>query len=180
LITRTDTSHPRSINQYHPKGEDDPIGDGPELAAFRAAVSIALDTDNSGFWRSRGDFKHPAPVRYLDNQSKTTYKAFGTLFLLYFLVTGTAPANLSPFLFYLLLASAQEVSTDIPIVIDATCMNFSLGFIASVDPDAAETLQPWMALKNTDPVNGAGIRSDLVRTLATIGVQVSVYPNYCS
>jgi hypothetical protein len=161
------------------------VGDGPELSAFDAAVKLALNTETSGFWRSRGDYKHPAPVPHLDTRARTTYRAFGTLFFLHLLVTGHPPEGLSPFLFYLLISSsllpADEIeeeeegtiSSSLPpkeSKIDISFLNLGIEFISHLDLDAAKTFEPWMALQFTDRVNGTA----LVNSLAISGVQVSL------
>jgi hypothetical protein len=156
------------VNQYKPNSRDDAIGDGPELSAFDAAVKLALNTETSGFWRSRGDYKYPAPVPHLDTRARTTYRAFGTLFFLHLLVTGHPPEGLSPFLFYLLISSSllPEESK-----IDISFLNLGIEFISHLDLDAAKTFEPWMALQFTDRVNGTALAS----SLAISGVQVSLY-----
>jgi hypothetical protein len=154
-----------SVNRRDP--QDQPLGDGPELGAFAAAIDIAFST---GLWRSRGDYFYPAPVRYPDAEAKSMFKALGTLFLLHFLVTGQPPRKLSPFLFYLLIAFAQAPPGH---SVDISYLNLSLEFIAYLDIDLATTLEPWMRLKHTDCVTGAGVGSALTNSLAISGVQVS-------
>jgi hypothetical protein len=76
----------------------------------------------------------------------------GTFILLHLLTLGNGPEPISPFLLYLLLTAASQKGAP-PLPSDAL---ISLETLYELDPRAADILQPWMMLKETDKLSGFG------------------------
>jgi hypothetical protein len=142
------------------------MGNGVERAVLNEAVRILLRNDN--YWRGEDGFRHPAPVPFVEPPARPQLVLTGAVFAIYFLTFGLAPPGLSPFVFYLLCASAMIPEGE---RVDVRNVDFSLELIAEFDEDSAEFLAPLLSMKVTDSVRAeSGTR--LANILATIGVQV--------
>lgn len=105
--------------------------------------------DGSGWAR-------PAFAPALSPECEIRWKTTGTLLLLHLLTLGNGPEPVSPFLLYLLLTAASHKGERPLFMTDAL---LSLGSLYQLDPEIADTLRPWMVLKETDQLSGfAGIR----------------------
>jgi hypothetical protein len=126
-------------------------GDGPERAVLQQVIRLLITdptswtpaTDDSGWVR-------PIFTPSLSTECQTRWKTAGTFILLHLLTLGNRPEPITPFLLYLLLASASHKG-------DQTLHShtlLSLEALYQLDPGTAESLRPWMVLKETDQLSG--------------------------
>jgi hypothetical protein len=142
------------------------MGNGVERAVLNEAVRLLLGNDD--YWRGEDGFRHPAPVPFVEPPARPQLVLTGTVFAIYFLTFGLAPPDLSPFVFYLLCASAMIPEGK---RVDVRNVDFSLELIAEFDEDSAEFLAPLLSMKVTDSIRAeSGTR--LANILTIIGVQV--------
>lgn len=125
-------------------------GDGPERAIIQQAIRVLVEDPTSWTTSDSSGWVRPIFTPSLSLEHQVRWKTAGSFLLLHLLTLGNGPEPVSPFLLYILLASAllEEGQSLCPMTL------LSLKSLHSMDPGIADTLRPWMVLKETDQLSG--------------------------
>lgn len=127
-------------------------GHGPERGVLQQAIQML--TEDQTLWVASQDgsgWARPVFSPALSPEHELRWKTTGTLLLLHLLTLGNGPEPVSPILLYLLLTAASLRGERSLLPSDTL---ISLESLYQLDPGIADTLRPWMVLKETDRLSG--------------------------
>ncbi|KAJ7833508.1 hypothetical protein B0H14DRAFT_3710538 [Mycena olivaceomarginata] len=130
------------IHRLHDGGHSNvTVGPGPERALYRHAISTA--TQDHRYWAPAASGHFFVPVFSITSiaipERFQVFAAYGALLALHCFILGQGPIPISPWLLLALVSGKPGMLVPTPVLL-------------ALDPDAFDTLAPWLTMKVDDPM----------------------------